>query len=84
MMKKIFKMVTNVAYEALVLMALYLTIYFAGTIAEGELFYAMDHADFEDFAILMLMLAGTKITVYDIIMKVKKIRNWFNKNEVEG
>lgn len=81
-MKKVFKMVGTACYEAIALMALYLSIYFIGVIAEGELFYAMNHVDFEDFAIIMLMLAGMKVTIYDIVIKTKKIRNWFK--EIEG
>lgn len=81
-MKKVLKMVGTICYEAIALMALYLTIYFIGVVAEGELFYAMDHADFEDFAILMLMLAGVRITIYDCLKKAKMIRNWFK--EIKG
>ena len=81
-MKKVFKMVGTVCYEIIALMALYLSIYFIGVIAEGELFYVMDHADFEGFAIIMLMLAGMKVTIYDIVIKTKKIRNWFK--EIKG
>lgn len=81
-MKKIFKMVGTVCYEAIALMALYLSICFIGIIAEGELIHAMDHADFEDFAVIMLMLAGMKVTIYDIIRKTKMIRNWFK--EIKG
>lgn len=81
-MKKVFKMVGTVCYEAMALMALYLSIYFIGVIAEGDLFRAMDHADFEDFAAIMLMLAGVRVTIYDCLKKAKMIRNWFK--EIKG
>lgn len=81
-MKKVFKMVGTVCYEAIALLALYLTIYFIGVVADGDLIYAMDHADFEDFAIIILMLASVKVTIYDFVRKTKIIRNWFK--EIKG
>lgn len=82
-MKKVLKMVGTVCYEAIALIALYLTIFFIGVVAEGDLISAMNHADFEDFAIIMLMLAGVRITIYDCLKKAKMIRNWWFK-EIKG